>query len=348
MSSNIKENKKRIMVIFTGGTIGSAVNQGFISTSDSSSYKLIDMYNKLSHDPVEFDSTKPYTLLSENLNGEHINKLVDSIKGVLSSPKSYDGIIVTHGTDTLQYSAAALSFIFRDIKLPIVLVSSNYILDDERANGLDNFYFAVEFIKMGIPGVFVAYRNTPGAVYIHRGERLLPHLPCQDEIYSIGNSFFGVYEYDLNTKAYAFVENKEFEKQTKQDFLQSAFDVTLSRNCPVLYIKAMPGFIYPNIPDGTIAILFDSYHSGTLSTDNQELIDFTKKAGKKNIPIFLTGAENRTAYESTKTFDQLNIKVLPKASPIAMYVKLWILSNLHPEQNQIEEFMFKSFGKEFV
>lgn len=62
---------------------------------------------------------------------------------------SYDGIVVTHGTDTLQYTSAFLAYIFDGLNVPIVLVSANYPLDDSRSNGFENFVGAIDFIKSG-------------------------------------------------------------------------------------------------------------------------------------------------------------------------------------------------------
>lgn len=344
----------KIMVVFTGGTIGSTVNGDFISPDNSQGSKLISQYEILSKQndsehTLTLHTCMPYSLLSENLNGNHLNKLVECIKSTINSKENYDGIIITHGTDTLQYTAAALDYIFAGISIPIVLVSSNYILDDSRANGLHNFYFAVEFIKKNISGVFVSYRNIPGQLDIHYGSRLLAHTTCQDEIHSIGNCYLGRFQYDFLTEnnSYAFLENDVIKRSPTTNFKLPA-NCLFSTTCPVLYIKAMPGFRYPTIPKETAAVLIDSYHSGTICTESNDLIIFCKEASSKNIPIFLVGAEDRTAYESTKIYDNLEINVLPKASPIAMYVKLWLLSQLPFEKEELIEATYTPISKEFI
>ena len=78
------------------------------------------------------------------MDGSHLNLLISCIREQLT--KDIDGIIVTHGTDTLPFTAAALGMCFAYAKVPILLVSSNYILDDPRANGLTNFTAAVDYI----------------------------------------------------------------------------------------------------------------------------------------------------------------------------------------------------------
>ena len=83
----------KILVVFTGGTIGSRYNDGVISPDSSTRYKLIEMY-KQNGGYAEFDAISPYTVLSENLNGEYFNLLYNSVKENINN---YDGIIVTHG-----------------------------------------------------------------------------------------------------------------------------------------------------------------------------------------------------------------------------------------------------------
>ena len=69
----------KILVVFTGGTIGSCYNGNVISTDSSTRYKLIEMY-KQRGGKAEFDTISPYTLLSENLSGEHFSLLYNAIK----------------------------------------------------------------------------------------------------------------------------------------------------------------------------------------------------------------------------------------------------------------------------
>ena len=79
---------------------------------------------------------------------------------------------------------------------------------------------------------------------------------------------------------------------------------------------------YPSAK-GYGAVLLESYHSGTLPTEDEDFISFCRSAG---VPIYLTGAEGEVRYKSAKTYQQLNIVVLKKSSPIYAYISLW--SNL--------------------
>ena len=313
-----------IFVIFTGGTISSSENDGYIGPNEENNYRLINEYRKRNPekcDGISFSTAKPYYILSENLTGKHINLLADCIDEAVSSD-TCDGIIITHGTDTLQYTAAGLSYIYSDINIPIVLVSSNYILDDSRANGYDNFSEAIDFImtchktaKKNHSGIYVSYKNENEPAVIHYGAKLLAHMSYSDKIYSVDNLT-------------AYSDSEEPYKISKADVEFIFGDKPrFSEHSPITFIRPYPGETYSLVPEYVQAILLDTYHSGTLCTDSSELRSMLFDAKSRNIPVFLTGAEKRTGYESTKVYDELKINVLPKASPIAMYMKLWLLAS---------------------
>ena len=205
-----------IAVIFTGGTIGSSIQQNYVSTDSQMPYRLLEMYNesqaKDNPDFPHFITVEPYTTLSEYMNGLHLNLLIASVREQLA--QEIDGIIITHGTDTLPFTAATLGMCFAYAKIPILLVSSNYILDDPRANGLTNFVAAVDYIydwkhthsrqgttietpaspdtaaAMYTPGfpilptaVGISYCNTGSTPKIYNALGIYNHRPFDDSLY---------------------------------------------------------------------------------------------------------------------------------------------------------------------
>ena len=101
--------------------------------------------------------------------------------------------------------------------------------------------------------------------------------------------------------------------------------ISLSDNSPVQYIRAVPGQIYPDLSETDAkAILMETYHSGTLSTDSKEFRDFCHRAKTFNIPIYIVGMEDRLQYESTSLYENLGLKTLEKISPVTAYMMLWI------------------------
>lgn len=305
----------KILVVFTGGTIGSSNNNGIISPDSAVRYRLIEMYRQ-NGGKAEFDTVSPYTILSENMTGEYFNPLYNSIKENIG--KKYDGIIVTHGTDTLQYTAAILSYMLGLCEAPVVLVSANYPLENAKSNGLENFTAAVDFISSGKnKGVFVSYKNNGDSAKIHRASRLQNHLAYDDKLYSVQNMFYG----EITDKG--FVRNPYYKE--KADELSLEHIPTLTANSSVLRISPYVGITYPPIDKNTKAVLLESYHSGTVNTISAELKSFCKAAENSDIPIFLTGSEAGFFYESKKLYAELGIRILPPVAPISAYIKLWLL-----------------------
>lgn len=199
----------KILVVFTGGTIGSKTKNGWISTYENTLYTLTDSYKK--REDVEFICHNPYTILSENLSEKEINLLQKEIADNLNC--GYDGIIVTHGTDTLQYTSCAMEYAFSSAKIPIVFVSSSTPLENKNANGYINFEAAVEFIYQNISsGVFVSYKNDNNDfVSFHIPSLICTHPECSSDIYSINNSVFAFYNEGIK------LSGLKYDKGSKKD-----------------------------------------------------------------------------------------------------------------------------------
>lgn len=298
----------RILTVFTGGTIGSSLSEGAISPKTENAFLLLNLY-KEKYGAAEFDTVAPYTILSENLRAEYLEKLRSCVEENLG--RGYDGIIVTHGTDTLQYSAAYLDLVLGITDVPVVLVSSNYPLSDGRANGLDNFAAAVSFIRSKEGrGVFVSYLNRgEEGTAIHRGAEVLPHQPFDDRIFSLFDNIYGT------VKEGEFVKNPDYRERERED-------LSGKLSGRVVFLRPYVGMTYPELPDDTKAVLLEGWHSGTLPTAHNELREFCEKAKECGVPVYLTGSIQGFEYESKLLFDSMGIKVLPPMSPIAAYVML--------------------------
>ena len=301
----------KILTVLTGGTISCSKSDGVLSPDSGNGKYLLDAAARAGV-RAEFVTTQPYLVLSENLGAEHLKALRACILSRLG--EGFDGIIVTHGTDTLPTTAAYLDYVLGAAGLPIALVSANYPLRDPRSNGLANFSAAVALIRAGERGVFVAYQNTgePFAT-IHRGRDVLPHMPLEDSVFSLFRKPFGF------VREGAFVRNPDYPQTACEDL--SGCELSGS----VMYLHPQVGATYPALPDGTKAVLFEGWHSGTLPTARPAFIAFCRQVRQKGVPLFLTGSQEGFAYESKQAFADLGIQVLPPMSPVAAYMKLWLM-----------------------
>ena len=299
-----------ILVIFTGGTIGSTVTDGWISPDDAAKYTLIHAYEKTHGNTVIFSTRAPYTILSENLCAENLNVLIREVSNALT--QDFDGIIVTHGTDTLQYTAAALAYATGNNSKPIVLVSSNYPLNDARANGNENFAAAVSFIEQQCGrGVFVAYKNKNEAVSFHNALSVVTHLEADDKVFSLYDDIYATATQNGITVT-GVCESCE------------KIPVTLAKHSPVLAVTTYPADAYAYTLSDCRAVLLRPYHSGTFPTDLPAFIAFCKRVKAAGIPIFAVNIPKGTTYASSKQFDALGIIPLYDTTFISAYVKLWM------------------------
>jgi len=327
----------KILVIMTGGTIGSMLTGDWIAPNERCTYALLEHYNKKHPDSdVEFETVVPFTTLSEQLSNDHINRLIACVRE--HKDNGYGGIIITHGTDTLQYTASALGYVFGVNSLPIVLVSSNYPLEDRRANGHHNFRAAVAFIRsQSGKGTFVSYKNLDTVTRIHRASRLLSHPETGDEVLSLGRSPYAVCEDDV------IIKNTAYRRGGSQ--LTTFEDVAFTEDAGVLTILMRPGEVYPYNLDGVKAVLIRPYHSGTLHTDSASFRSFCRRAEEKNIPLIVVDVIKGKNYESAKAYDELGLTVLPLSAFVPMYMKLWLAVSLGVD---VREFALMPLAEEFV
>jgi L-asparaginase/Glu-tRNA(Gln) amidotransferase subunit D len=328
---------KNILVVFTGGTIGSIAAGGTINTESSTSFKLIRLFQQhyQNHRQIHFDTLQPIQILSENLAPAAWKTMIEAIE--TARPDQYDGIIMTHGTDTLAYTACALSFYFNQIKTPILLVSSDYPLDNPQANGLDNFICAIEFIlQQNQPGVFVPYKNQQQTMQLHRGNRLACSLQLSGDFFSVqGKSYMQFADGRFSSLNPPAQQTPTGHMPLKAEFSER-----------ILMIKPYPGLDYSRINlDGVDAVLHDLYHSGTACAsqqwgENYSLTGFLDRCEQQRVAVYLAPAiQSGDAYRSTRSLIEQGANIIWNMSIEAAYVKLLLAYGNFDDSRQIMEFI---------
>lgn len=336
----------RVQVIFTGGTIGSRLGgDQRIHPDPAAQYQLLQSYFQRygREKGIEFITEEPYYILSENLTAKELEQLF-RCAGRAARRKDIDGIVITHGTDTLQYTGALLGYLLGGAALPILLVSADYPLEDGRSNGQDNFRYALEFISGGYgTGVFVSYCNKGmgQAPTIHRATRLQKHLAYSADVISVGDAWYGTFRdgiYQSNSAYRTAAGMAAFPVDPEKARLNA-----LPKE--ILKMEPYVGMGYPAIPQETKAILMESYHSGTIGI-SRDLERFTDQAREMGIPIYLTGLSRQAMeYETVQEYRQLGICPLAESAPIAQYCKLWLaVSNGIP----LGQLMKTSVAEDFI
>lgn len=335
---------KNILLVFTGGTIGSRAEGGAIATSEEAPYRLLQLFEQQyrKHQQIDFTTLRPVQILSENLAPAFWETLIAAIEA--QQPERYDGIIITHGTDTLAFTASALSLYFHALKLPILLVSSDRPLDDPEANGLGNFIAAVEFIRQrGETGVFVPYRNRGESTQIHLGSRLASSLQLSGDFISAQRQSYCDFENGLFSEPYFRIPDKTEIFALKPDFSKR-----------ILLIRPYPGLDYSCIDlDNADAVLHDLYHSGTACSSlqwgsNFSLVPFIEYCQNRNVPVYLAPSiKSENAYQSTRELMDRGATMIWNLSIECAYVKL-LLAYGNFSGEAIDRFILTDIAGEHV
>jgi L-asparaginase len=146
--------KKKILLIHTGGTIGmTRDSRSGVLRPDMFYAGLLKVIPELSS-IADMDVEIPFVLDSAELNFQHWRQLATIIKDRVTQ---VDGVVVTHGTDTLAYTASALSYMLPDIPIPVILTGAQRPLEELRSDARNNLVNAVELATAGIPEVAIMF-----------------------------------------------------------------------------------------------------------------------------------------------------------------------------------------------
>ncbi len=153
------KNKPLIFILHTGGTIASKVDYrtgGVVARF--SPEEIINMFPELK-EIANIESQLIYNMFSEDMRFKHYSIIANAIKKVVD--KGADGIILTHGTDTITYTSAALSFILEDLPVPVILVGAQRSSDRGSSDAQMNLICAAHFIaKTDFAGVAICMHET--------------------------------------------------------------------------------------------------------------------------------------------------------------------------------------------
>ena len=225
-------NKKHILLLTTGGTIASVEGgQGLephrSDVMDREIQQLRTYYDITVRDVMCLDSS--------NIQPEQWQEIAAV---VFESRNDFDGIVISHGTDTMAYTASAMTFMLPGINLPVVFTGSQLPLLDVLSDGPDNLRTAFAMAASGQPGVFLAFDRK-----VMRGCRAV----------KVRASGFSAFE-SVNSRYAAVVSNRGLE--INKSLLQRPQNEPMLKNQisdQVFLLKLTPG-LSPDIFDALIAM----------------------------------------------------------------------------------------------
>ncbi|MDG5766553.1 asparaginase [Balneolales bacterium ANBcel1] len=157
---------KRILILHTGGTITMQLHDNTIDATDSSQPFNLAFFEEQIPGLQEIARIASETLFLED-SSNMLPSHWANIAGVIDDNYArYDGFVILHGTDTMAYTASALSFCFENLEKPIVLTGSQVPLGNRRTDARRNLINSVELATLNIPEVCICFNDR-----VYRGNR---------------------------------------------------------------------------------------------------------------------------------------------------------------------------------
>lgn len=151
----LQENEmKKVLILATGGTIASRQGaEGMVP--HSAPQELINALDKLG-EYYSIDYRVILNLDSSNIQSEEWRAIAAAVYEALPA---YDGIVVTHGTDTMAYSASMLTFMLQNLDKPVVFTGSQIPIGSPLSDAQSNLATALAAIDHGVVGVTIAFNH---------------------------------------------------------------------------------------------------------------------------------------------------------------------------------------------
>jgi len=338
------ENKSSVLVIYTGGTIGMCKDSQ-TGTLKPVNFDELDAYiPALDLFDFEIDSYSFDPIIdSSNMRPEFWVKLAEVIE---KNYEEYDGFVILHGSDTMSYTASALSFMLENLNKPVILTGSQLPLGMIRTDGRENFVTALEIAAAKeedtplVPEVALYFENE-----LYRGNRTHKFNAEHFEAFKSVN-YPPLAEVGVNIKYYR-------DKIKKPNFKKLKVHKILDASVAVIHL--FPGIqraifhAQLNLP-GLKAVVMETYGSGNAPTDDWFLEEL-KQAIKSgllvlNISQCKGGSVQMGKYETSSELSQIGVLNGRDLTTEAALTKLMVSLGLYSNQKEVAHRMEKNWRGE--
>lgn len=333
------KDKSMISIIGTGGTIACYVDYRTGAVHPASSAKELAFSVPEIFDICNVKTEVAYQILSEDIQVDHWKKLANEIAKELNSGSK--GVIVPHGTDTMGYTAAALSFMLKDLTGPVVLVGAQRSSDRPSSDAAQNLIAAaIVASKSDIGEVVVTmHKDISDAVTsINRGPKVRKfHTSRRDAFKSVNDSPIGI------------IKDNQIEiKQKYRKIKEGKVKVDEKMETDVAMIYSYPGLKPEDIPKKKGVVLI-----GTgLGHIPKKLIPRIKELTKQGTIFVMTsqcifGRINMSVYSTGRDLLKTGIVPCGDMLPETAYVKLmWALAH-GKNREEVEKIMLTNISGEY-
>ncbi len=320
-----KKGLPTLVLIGTGGTIASYVDYrtGAVHPALSTS----DMINAIPEirDVANVRAKVLFSIFSENMDVAHWQELADCVAEEINN--GADGVIIPHGTDTMGYTAAALSFMLGNVSKPVVLVGAQRSSDRPSSDASTNLMACARFCTQGKrAGVFVIMHDTQGddSFAVHNGARVRKmHTSRRDAFKSINAE--PVAHIDKDGKITFSCDGLPVSKEKVEAKTGMEKDVVLLQ-----YFPGMDASVFESVIMNSKGVVFSGSGLGHV---NSSLIPLVKKACDNGTVVVMTsqclnGRTNMNVYNTGRDLISAGVISVLDMLPETAYVKLkWALAN---------------------
>ncbi len=337
-------NKKTVSILHCGGTIASKVD--YETGAVKAKFKpeeLLEMFPELG-ELVNLKSKLVANMLSENMRFVHYNTIAKEIQKEIKS--GTDGIIITHGTDTLHYTAAALSFMLENLPVPVLLVGAQRSSDRGSSDAFLNLKCATQLIaKTGFCKVAICMHNSTEddkCAIIPATKARKMHSSRRDAFKTINDKPYALISPDGKIECQGSgkcdpkcVAAKETPKPLKIKKFKETIRVGLLKSHPQMYTEEIKVFSKFDglVLEGTGLGHFPVEVTDKKTAENELIFKAIKKLAK-NMPVVMTtqtifGMVNMNVYSPGRRLLSVDVEGNGlNMTPETAYIKLaWLLSN---------------------
>lgn len=296
-----------VLIIYSGGTIGMKTN---LETGSLAPFKFDQIESEMPELKKFCIKIDTYTfnpiIDSSNVTPEVWSKLAHIVK---DNYNNYDGFVVLHGTDTMAYTASAISFMMQNIDKPIIFTGSQIPIGVPRTDGKENIIAAVEIAvakkdgKAIVPEVCVYFQNK-----LFRANRT-----TKDSADAL--NAFKSYNYPPLAEAGIDI-NYNDRYIRKVDTFMPLFDISTELCQNIAVIKLFPGITMASVHPITRntelrAIVIESYGSGNAPQYNWFLNEIKEATSRgviiMNVTQCRSGTVNMSLYDTGKDLQALGV-----------------------------------------
>ena len=341
------EGLPKVKLIGTGGTIASRLD--YRTGAVIPAFSPGELYGAVPElaDICNLTTEKVFAVFSENMGPEQYKKLAIAIGKEIEN--GIDGIIIGHGTDTLHYTAAALTYMVQNSPVPIVLVGSQRSSDRPSSDAALNLMHAATAAGHGdIAEVMVCMfgPTSDDYAFLHRGTRVRKmHSSYRSTFRTIGDTPLAT----VTRKG--VVPIKQIYNHRRKD-----------RNVTILpYFEEKVGMLYyyTNMNPDMIDSMVDNGYKGIiiigtgLGHVNKPIYPAIERAIKKGVAIYMTlqtlwGYVHMFVYDTGRDLMAKGIIPAENMLPEAAYIKLgWALGQTN-DLEKVKELMLKPINDEIT